>query len=97
MCFNLVYIFSKGCPNEHISNIIDFTDVLEIPKWNVDCQYSSGISSCGNWYCWNDGLPEGSIQTELVGNGRGRLDFGNCCIAQKASLRTDWVEVQLHV
>ena len=78
MCFNLVYIFSKGCPNEHISNIIDFTDVLEIPKWNVDCQYSSGISSCGNWYCWNDGLPEGSIQTELVGNGRGRLDFGNC-------------------
>jgi hypothetical protein len=78
MCFNLVYIFSKGCPNEHISNIIDFTDVLEIPKWNVDCQYSSGIISCGNWYCWNDGLPEGSIQTELVGNGRGRLDFGNC-------------------
>ena len=75
---DLFYIFSKGCPNEHISNIIDFTDELEIPNWNVDCQYNSGISSCSNWYCWNIGLPVGSIQTELVGNGRGRLDFGNC-------------------
>ena len=38
---DLVYIFSKGCPNEHISNIIDFTDVLEIPDF-------------GN--CWETGI-----------------------------------------
>ena len=60
---------------------MDFTEELEIPNWNVDCQYGSfnyEISSCNNWYCYNNWEIDGSIQTELVGNGRGRLDFGNC-------------------
>ena len=45
------------------------------------------MSSCNNWYCWNNWYIDGSIQTELVGNGRGRLDFGNCYYWQTGVVR----------
>ena len=35
--------------------------------------------SCVNWWCYNDGNSGlGVISTQLIGNGRGRLDYGIC-------------------
>ena len=40
-------------------------------------------SSCANWWCYNDDYSDGNnglgvISTQLIGNGRGRLDYGIC-------------------
>ena len=36
------------------------------------------LNVVSNWYGWNPKHPVGSISTTLYGNGRAKLDFGNC-------------------
>ena len=55
-----------------------------IPGWDIDCSEgfwnSYFYDTCPNWYCYNtnDLHQNGSIKTTLSGNGRAKLDFGNC-------------------
>ena len=56
----------------------------EVLNWKINCKKGSWSNDnvvdavCMSWYCWEHDIPVGSISTELNGNGRGRLDFGNC-------------------
>ena len=75
------YAIFSGCPSDHVNKIIEYTHGSVLPGLVVDCDYGSWsyfINTCSNWYCWKDNEPVGSIETTLFGNGRGRVDFGNC-------------------
>ena len=61
----------------------------DVPGWNIDVsngkwQYPAHekvYEACGKgqaWYGWSSSADVGSISTILKGNGRAKLNFGNC-------------------
>ena len=90
----IVFLFIAECKadNKHVNGILKHSfhkniQNNDIPGWDIDCtdgNYES-VKMCSynypfnqNWFCYKGDKLEGSIKTTLVGNGRAKLDFGNC-------------------
>ena len=74
--------------NTHLNNLLKHKTTKNVPGWTINCDEGVWIQNnwattatttiCSNWYGWNPNHPVGSISTTLYGNGRAKLDFGNC-------------------
>ena len=62
---------------------------IDLKGWKIDCDTGTwnipkfsqkwlADSMCSNLYAWTRGDPICSISIILVGEGQGKLDFGNC-------------------
>merc|ERR1711971_748093 len=77
-------------PNAHVNAILEYGASETVPNWNINCGFRGKpgtapyfAPSCENWWCYNDNYSDGNnglgvISTQLIGNGRGRLDYGIC-------------------
>ena len=69
-----------------------------IVGWENTCThgniYGDSISACsGNWFTYASGSPSCYIKTTLNGNGRAKIDFGNCWNNGVAKLFLDGNEI----
>ena len=89
--------------NPHLKSIIGATKPInQIPGWNGDIEVvqpngnlPNGFSvqeACGDglaWYGFSKGHRVGRVSTILNGNGRARLDFGNCGVTGRVVVNLD--------
>ena len=75
--------FFSAC-NEHVSalfNKIDYSFPANIPEWEINCTrgsiYGDTRNNCQKWLAYY-GSTSCFSKTSLNGNGRARIDFGNC-------------------
>ena len=72
-----------------------------VQGWRITCQdgvfghskeWAKRKFNCVNWFGWTDGSQKGSISTTLIGNGRARLNFGNCNVKGTVKVFLDEIE-----
>ena len=94
---------TNSCYNSHVSKMI-ISEEKDVTGWNIDVssgkwQYpasSNVYEQCGNghaWYGWSGGANVGSISTILKGNGRAKLNFGNCWNTGIVKVYLDDIEI----
>ena len=64
-----------------------------IPGWDIDCPKRKHYHICQNWYCYKSREEVGSIKTTLSGNGRAKLNFGNCWTSGVVKVFLDNIEI----
>ena len=71
--------FFAAC-NEHVNGLFK-KNPASIPEWEITCThgsiYGNKQSKCKKWFAYYGPTPC-FIKTTLKGNGRARIDFGNC-------------------
>ena len=88
-----------GCEdNTHVNGLLVTSAPADIVGWETTCPngyiYGQSISSCnGNWFTYSSGTPSCYIKTTLNGNGRAKIDFGNCYSNGVAKLFLDGNEI----
>ena len=91
--------FLLGCEdNTHVNGLLETNAPAEIVGWETTCPngniYGSSISSCNsNWHTYFSNTPSCYIKTTLNGNGRAKIDFGNCWDDGVAKLFLDGNEI----
>ena len=105
MCNCFFIILECKTKNNHVNDLLNFNHVSyrkpTNPGWDIDCWYGSYSSYsyyrwdniCSNWYCYKLNEHEGSIKTTLFGNGRAKLDFGNCYTSGIVKVFVDNTEI----
>ena len=99
--FLLLCISACIADNRHVNDILQYTSTKNIPGWEIDCTYGTWDGTgrintghtCKNWYCFKQWDPVGSIKTTLCGNGRAKLDFGNCWTSGIVKVFVDNTEI----
>ena len=76
---NIFVYFSKPCLEANLVPSLSF-HTFRKPGTNP-----SWIPLCVNWWGLNDGV--GYISTHLIGNGRGRLNYGLCACSSSTSAK----------
>ena len=91
--------FLLGCEdNTHVKGLLEISAPADIVGWETTCPhgkiYGNSISNCSdNWYTYSSGSPSCYIKTTLNGNGRAKIDFGNCWDDGVAKLFLDGNEI----
>ena len=91
--------FLLGCEdNSHVKGLLNISAPEDIVGWHTTCThgniYGDSISDCsGNWFTYASGSPSCYIKTTLNGNGRAKIDFGNCYDDGVAKLFLDGNEI----
>ena len=83
--------------NTHVNGLLSISAPADIVGWDTTCTsgtiYSNSISTCPNWHTFASGTPSCYIKTTLNGNGRAKIDFGNCYSNGVAKLFLDGKEI----
>ena len=84
--------------NTHVNGLLVTIAPADIVGWETTCThgniYGHSISNCsGNWFTYASGSPSCYIKTTLNGNGRAKIDFGNCYNNGVAKLFLDGNEI----
>jgi len=83
--------------NTHVNGLLSISAPADIVGWETTCTsgtiYSNSISTCPNWHTFASGTPSCYIKTTLNGNGRAKIDFGNCYSNGVAKLFLDGNEI----
>ena len=88
-----------GCEdNTHVNGLLSISAPADIVGWETTCTsgniYGNSLSTCdGNWFTFASGTPSCYIKTTLNGNGRAKIDFGNCYNNGVAKLFLDGYEI----
>ena len=62
--------------------------------WNSSTVFNYPISTCSNWYIWENWDKICTISTNLFGKGRGLLGFGNCWSTGVVKLYLNGTEIE---
>ena len=91
--------FLLGCEdNSHVNGLLEISAPADIVGWEITCThgniYGHSLSTCdGNWFTFAAGTSSCFIKTTLNGNGRAKIDFGNCYSDGVAKLFLDGNEI----
>ena len=92
--------FRVDCQNTHVNGLLSISAPEDLvgAGWETTCTqgtiYGSSLATCsGYWYIFLGGSTSCFIKTTLNGNGRAKIDFGNCSSDVGAKLWLDGNEI----